>query len=142
MSYNFRKGATGPYAHVDHYMRHMNRATMISTIQGPMDKADSTFKVVHALCVPGENGCPEVNQGSTGCISLESINFPGYFFASADTTSIVVKLLKADGTMDFNLRASFCIQPGGWRTLVFLIWDVSMVLFMLNSMFGSGCSSG
>jgi len=110
MSYNFRKGATGPYAHVDHYMRHMNRATMISTISGPMDKADSTFKVVHSLCVPGDEGCPEVNSGSTGCISLESVNFPGYFFALTENNA--VKLEKADGTADFNLKASMCIQAG------------------------------
>jgi len=75
-----------------------------------MDKADSTFKVVHALCSPGEDSCPAVNEGSTGCISLESVNFPGFFFALTDSNS--VKLEKADGTPEFNLRASLCIQAG------------------------------
>jgi hypothetical protein len=84
MSYNFRKGASGPYSHVDYYVRHMNRATMVSTITGPMDKQDSTFKVVHALCTPGDKGCPKENEGSTGCISLESVNFPSYFMSFTD----------------------------------------------------------
>jgi hypothetical protein len=110
MSFNFRKGAPGAYNHVDYYVRHMNRATMVSTITGPMDRQDSTFKVIHALCEPGKNGCPEANPGTTGCISLESVNFPGYFFGSTDTQA--VRLLKADGSEDFNQRASLCIQPG------------------------------
>jgi len=110
MSYNFRKGASGPYSYVDYYVRHMNRAMMVSTINGPMDRQDSTFKVVHALCEPGQGSCPAANEGSTGCISLESTNFPGFFLSATDSQP--VKMLKADGSGGFNLRASFCIQAG------------------------------
>jgi len=110
MSYNFRKGAKGQYSYVDYYVRHMNRATMISTVNGPMDRQDSTFKVLHALCEPGQGKCPPANKGSTGCVSLESTNFPGFFLSATDKQA--VKLLKADGSEGFNLRASFCIQPG------------------------------
>merc|ERR1711881_263900 len=87
MSYNFRKGAKGAYSYVDYYVRHMNRAMMVSTVNGPMDM-----------------------QGSTGCVSLESTNFPGYFLSSTDKQA--AQLLKADGSQGFNLRASLCIQPG------------------------------
>jgi hypothetical protein len=110
MSYNFRKGAKGAYSYVDYYVRHMNRAMMISTVNGPMDRQDSTFKVVHAMCEPGKGKCPAANEGSTGCISLESTNFPGYFLSSTDKQA--AQLLKADGSQGFNLRASLCIQPG------------------------------
>merc|ERR1712054_551962 len=99
MSYNFRKGAKGAYNYVDYYVRHMNRAMMISTV-----------KVVHALCEPGKGKCPAVNDGTTGCVSLESTNFPGYFLSSTDKQA--AKLLKADGSSSFDLRASVCIQPG------------------------------
>jgi hypothetical protein len=111
MSFNFRKGAPGPYTHVDYYLRHMNRATMISTINGPMDRQDSTWKIVHALCAPGAEGCPAANEGSTGCISLESVNFPGYFLTQREEKK-AMRILKADGTVEFNSRASFCIQAG------------------------------
>jgi hypothetical protein len=110
MSYNFRKGAKGAYHYVDHYVRHMNRAMMISTINGPMDRQDSTFKVVHAMCEPGKGKCPPANKGTTGCVSLESTNFPGFFLVS--TNKQAVKLEKADGSENFNLRASVCIQAG------------------------------
>jgi len=110
MSYNFRKGSKGDFSYVDYYIRHMNRATMISTINGPMDRQDSTFKVLHALCEPGQGKCPAANKGSTGCVSLESTNFPGYFLSATDKQAI--KLEKADGSEGFNLRASLCIQPG------------------------------
>merc|ERR1711959_318300 len=110
MSYNFRKGATGPYSHVDYYLRHMNRHVMISTTNGPMDMQDSTFKVLHALCKPGEGSCPAQNAGSTGCISLESVNFPGFFLTTAKGSE--VHLARADGTSGFKAKASFCIQAG------------------------------
>ena len=71
---------------------------------------DSTFKVLHALCKPGEGSCPLQNAGSTGCISLESVNFPGYFLSA--TKGMDVKLLHSDGSSGFNAKASFCIQPG------------------------------
>merc|ERR1712096_592833 len=110
MSYNFRKGAEGKYNYVDYYVRHMNRAVMVSTVNGPMDRQDATFKVLHALCEPGQGKCPPANKGSTGCVSLESTNFPGFFLSATDKQA--VKLIKADGSEGFNLRASFCIQPG------------------------------
>merc|ERR1712096_555250 len=110
MSYNFRKGAAGKYNYVDYYVRHMNRAVMVSTVNGPMDRQDATFKVVHALCEPGKGKCPAANKGSTGCVSLESTNFPGYFLSRTDKQAL--NLLKADGSEGFNLRASVCIQGG------------------------------
>merc|ERR1711865_316733 len=69
MSFNFRKGAEGKFAYADYYIRHMNRNVMVSTVNGPMDRQDATFKVLHALCEPGQEQCPEQNAGSTGCIS-------------------------------------------------------------------------
>merc|ERR1711865_872418 len=52
MSFNFRKGAEGKYAYADYYVRHMNRNVMVSTVNGPMDRQDATYKVLHALCEP------------------------------------------------------------------------------------------
>merc|ERR1712072_89354 len=108
MSFNFRKGAEGQYSYADYYLRHMNRNVMISTINGPMDRQDATYKVLHALCDPGQGNCPPANEGSTGCISLESVNYPGYFVAAGDGAAI--ELQKADGSDSFAKSASFCIQ--------------------------------
>merc|ERR1719502_636552 len=110
MSFNFRKGATGQYSYADYYVRHMNRNVMISTINGPMDRQDATFKVIHALCEPGSDKCPAANAGSTGCISLESANYPGFFLTATEKGAM--SLGKADGSDAFALTASFCIQAG------------------------------
>jgi hypothetical protein len=111
MSFNFRKGAEGKYAYADYYVRHMNRNVMVSTVNGPMDRQDATYKVLHALCEPGQDKCPEQNAGSTGCISFESVNYPGYFLSST-ANDMSVALAKADGSTGFAIQASFCIQPG------------------------------
>merc|ERR1711990_1372319 len=111
MSFNFRKGAEGKFSYTDYYIRHMNRNVMASTVNGPMDRQDATFKILHALCEPGQDKCPEQNTGSTGCISVESVNYPGYFLASSASDQSV-GLHKADGSTGFALTASFCIQPG------------------------------
>jgi len=110
MSFNFRKGAAGQYSYADYYVRHMNRNVMISTINGPMDRQDATFKVIHALCEPGSDKCPAANAGSTGCISLESANYPGFFLTATEKGAM--SLGKADGSDAFALTASFCIQAG------------------------------
>jgi hypothetical protein len=110
MSFNFRKGAEGQFSYTDYYIRHMNRNVMISTVNGPMDRQDATFKVLHGLCEPGQGKCPEQNAGSTGCISLESVNYPGYFLSGSEKGGI--ELNKADGSDSFALTATFCIQAG------------------------------
>merc|ERR1712159_408498 len=110
MSFNFRKGATGQYSYADYYVRHMNRNVMISTINGPMDRQDATFKVIHALCEPGSDKCPAANAGSTGCISFESVNYPGFFLTATEKGAM--SLGKADGSDAFAFTASFCIQAG------------------------------
>eukprot|EP00656_Telonema_subtile_P055040 TRINITY_DN83_c0_g1_i1.p1 TRINITY_DN83_c0_g1~~TRINITY_DN83_c0_g1_i1.p1 ORF type:complete len:756 (-),score=238.53 TRINITY_DN83_c0_g1_i1:301-2568(-) len=111
MSYNFRKGADGSFSYTDYYIRHMNRNVMVSTINGPMDRQDATYKVVHALCEPGQGACPAQNAGSTGCISLEAVNYPGYFL-SGSTDKAAIELSKADGSEAFAMTASFCLQAG------------------------------
>merc|ERR1712072_1239025 len=100
----------GQYSYADYYVRHMNRNVMISTVNGPMDRQDATYKVLHALCEPGSDKCPAANAGSTGCVSLESVNYPGYFLSADEKGAIT--LGKADGSDAFALTASFCIQAG------------------------------
>lgn len=141
MSYNFRKGAAGKYNYVDYYVRHMNRAVMVSTVNGPMDRQDATFKVVHALCEPGKGKCPAANKGSTGCVSLESTNFPGYFLSRTDKQAL--NLLKADGSQGFNLRASVCIQGGlAEKTAVSFEFLGQAGLFVRHSGYGMfGCKA-
>eukprot|EP00658_Telonema_sp_P-2_P030827 TRINITY_DN2320_c0_g1_i1.p1 TRINITY_DN2320_c0_g1~~TRINITY_DN2320_c0_g1_i1.p1 ORF type:complete len:753 (-),score=191.29 TRINITY_DN2320_c0_g1_i1:289-2547(-) len=110
MSFNFRKGAEGSFSYTDYYVRHMNRNMMVSTVNGPMDRQDATFKVVHALCEPGQGSCPAQNAGSTGCVSLEAVNYPGYFLGRTETGT--VEIVKADGSESMAATASMCIQTG------------------------------
>jgi alpha-L-arabinofuranosidase B-like protein len=79
-------------------MRHRNflgRVDIISSSSSAVDRADSTFRVRPGL-------------GDAGCVSLESVNYQGYFLRHRD---FVIDLDERDGSPLFDQDATFCPRP-------------------------------
>jgi hypothetical protein len=73
----------------------LGRADPISSTSSALDRADATFRVRAGL-------------GDDGCVSLESVNYPGSFLRHRD---FVVHLDRRDGSGPFDQDATFCPQP-------------------------------
>jgi len=94
-------------------LRHQNfvaRASRIGSSSSGLDKADSTFVVRAALA------------GGDGCVSLESVNYPGYFLRHRD---YVLRLEQRGGNRWessnlFAQDATFCQVTTGGGTALFL----------------------
>jgi hypothetical protein len=79
-------------------VRHRNflgRADPISSASSALDRADATFRVRSGL-------------GDHGCVSLESVNYPGSFLRHRN---FVIHLDHRDGSPLFDQDATFCPQP-------------------------------
>jgi alpha-L-arabinofuranosidase B-like protein len=79
-------------------VRHRNflgRVDPISSASSALDRADATFRVRAGL-------------GDDGCVSLESVNYPGSFLRHRE---FVIHLDRRDGSRLFDQDATFCPQP-------------------------------
>ncbi|NMO23562.1 matrixin family metalloprotease [Pyxidicoccus fallax] len=81
----------------NHYVRHANSLGEISTISSQLDKVDSHFRRVAGLA-------------NSGCVSFESVNFPGMFLRHQDYRIKLSPYNGADGL--FLADATFCPRPG------------------------------
>ncbi|BCY12926.1 hypothetical protein L3i22_080140 [Actinoplanes sp. L3-i22] len=88
-------------------VRHRNflgRTDAIGTSGNPGDRADSSFTV-------------RIGLGNSGCVSLESVNYPGYFLRHQN---FEIKLNRRDRSDLFDQDATFCpvaIRSGAALTL-------------------------
>jgi hypothetical protein len=85
----------------DHYVRHQNSQGIISRINwvsNDLDLNDGTFTVVRGL-----------DPTCMGCISFESVNYPGHYLRHAN---YMIILNKNDGSELFNKDASFYRRNG------------------------------
>jgi hypothetical protein len=76
-------------------VRHRNflgRTDPIGSSSGSLDRADSTFTV-------------RIGLGNSGCVSFESINYPGFFLRHQNFD---IKLHRRDGSDLFDRDATFC----------------------------------
>jgi len=110
LSEDYRKGSGSEYGSNDYYLRHQNAKLTVTTISGPIDRQDATFKFIPALCKPGEGACPKQNVGSNGCVSIESVNHQGQYIVQHEEGKI--SLDKGDGGDGFKAAATFCMKPG------------------------------
>jgi hypothetical protein len=110
LSEDMRAGSGGEYSSNDYYMRHQGDKLAVTTISGPIDRQDATFKLIPALCPPGEGSCPEQNTGSSGCVSIESANYQGHYMVQHEEGKISVD--KGDGSDGFKAAATFCMKAG------------------------------
>jgi hypothetical protein len=124
LSSNFRVGGEGTSNKEDYFVSHIGEKAVLASVNGPENKQDATFKVSKPLCAIGNGaryqgivdpGCPDTPAGSSGCLSFEATNAPGHWLAVVGGDGEAhkkLRLLKAEGTADFDLRASFCIHRG------------------------------
>lgn len=84
-------------SHPGRYVRHAYSLGEISEIRTPLDRADSTFEIVHGL------------NGRVDSISFESINYPGHFLRHQNSR---VRLDRNDGSALFRDDASFVFRMG------------------------------
>jgi hypothetical protein len=87
----------------DHFIRHRNFLGEVTVIGTEMDRKDATFRIVPGLA---EQNYPSL-QGEY--ISLQSVNYPGYYLRHQDT---VVKLHKYSEDDLFKKDATFRLIPG------------------------------
>ena len=73
----------------------LGRVDPISATSSALDRADATFRVRTGL-------------GDDGCVSLESVNYPGSFLRHRD---FVIHLDRRDGSPLFDQDATFCPRP-------------------------------
>jgi hypothetical protein len=87
-------------------VRHRNflgRADRISSSSSALDRADSRFVVRKGL-------------GASGCVSFESVNYPGYFLRHRD---FVIHLDRRDASRLFAQDATFCpVRTGDGAVLL------------------------
>merc|ERR1711981_902008 len=110
LSEDYRTGSKSEYNKNDYYIRHQNKKLSVTTISGPIDRQDATFKFIPALCKPGEGKCPKKNVGTIGCISIESVNHQGEYLVQHEEGKI--SLEKGDGGDGFKAASTFCMKPG------------------------------
>ncbi|GIF14535.1 AbfB domain-containing protein [Actinoplanes teichomyceticus] len=70
----------------------LGRIDAVGPSPGGIDRADSSFTVRAGL-------------GNSGCVSFESVNFPGYFLRHEN---FIIKLHRPDGSQLFRQDATFC----------------------------------
>jgi len=87
----------------DHFIRHRNRLGEISVVGTDMDRKDATFRIVPGLA---ENQYPSLQKEY---ISLQSVNYPGYYLRHQNYT---VKLHKYSDDDLFKKDATFRLIPG------------------------------
>jgi len=107
LSEDYREGGSSGHNAVDYYMRHQDTNSLaLTTISGPYDMQDASFRVQPALCKPEDDGCPEDTMGS-GCVSLMSANFQGHYLQYSEGA---ISLAKGDGTAAMRVAQSFCLK--------------------------------
>jgi len=110
LSEDYREGGTSDYNKNDYYIRHQGERVAVTTFSGGVDRQDATFKLVSALCTPGQGACPNQNSGSSGCISIESVNWQSHFLVQHEKGEL--SFAKGDGSDGFAAAATFCLKPG------------------------------
>jgi len=110
LSEDYREGGTSDYNKNDYYIRHQGERVAVTTFSGGIDRQDATFKLTQALCTPGQGACPNQNSGSSGCISIESVNWQKHFLVQHEKGEL--SFAQGDGSDGFKAAATFCLKPG------------------------------
>lgn len=88
-----------PAGRPDYRVRHRDfqgRVERVGPGSSSLDRADSRFVV-------------RAGQADPDCVSLESVNYPGYFLRHED---LVLRLRRGDGSWRFAADATFCPATG------------------------------
>jgi len=110
LSEDYREGGSSEYNKNDYYIRHQNSRVAVTTFSGGIDRQDATFKFISPLCKPGEGSCPKQNGGSSGCVSIESVNWQRHYLVQHEAGE--VSFAEGDGSEGFKAAATFCLKPG------------------------------
>merc|ERR1712072_1605778 len=110
LSEDYREGGSSDYNKNDYYIRHQNGKVAVTTFSGGIDRQDATFKLISPLCKPGEGSCPKQNGGSSGCVSIESVNWQRNYLVQHEAGEL--SFAEGDGSEGFKAAATFCLKPG------------------------------
>jgi hypothetical protein len=114
----------------DRYIRHSNGLGFTEVVSSTSDdtlKQDATFKIVPGLA-------------ESSCYSFESRNFPGHYLRHAYSR---LRNNARNGSVLFDLDATFCAQPGRYGTGVsFESYNFSTYIRHYNSELWTAAGSG
>jgi hypothetical protein len=112
VSEDYRMGGASTHNAVDYYLRHQDLTSVtLTTISGPTDSQDATFRLYPALCEVGDPGCSK----EKGCVSVMSANYQGYFLKYSQGEAPLqgeVSFEEGDGTAAMRVALTFCMEPG------------------------------
>lgn len=109
LSEDYRQGGASAYNKSDYYIRHQGSRLAVTTFSGATDRQDATFKLIQALCPPGQNGCPDQNPSSSGCVTFESVNWQRSYLVQHEAGELTIA--PGDGSDGFKAAATFCLKP-------------------------------